>query len=258
MPGDPHVEMAAEPGDGRAPSGADRGPPGQGRDASGGAAPVQVLICDDHEVLRHGLRTVLTRAPDLVVVAEAAGAQEALTLAARFRPDVTVIGLGASGPVVRGLVRALTGMGVRVVLLGEPGQGSDLVDALQAGASGYVHTTVSPQRLVEGVRAVAQGETVLDAAATGELLHRLDDAPRHGDGGRSSLGGALTARQMAVSRLVAEGLTNAEIAERLDVSRATVKGHITVALRRLGLRDRTRLAIHVHRTAPATGEDTAP
>src|SRR3954467_1785161 len=106
MPGDPHVEMAAEPGDGRAPSGADRGPPGQGRDASGGAAPVQVLICDDHEVLRHGLRTVLTRAPDLVVVAEAAGAQEALTLAARFRPDVTVIGLGASGPVVRGLVRA--------------------------------------------------------------------------------------------------------------------------------------------------------
>jgi DNA-binding NarL/FixJ family response regulator len=218
-----------------------------------------VLICDDHEVLRHGLRTVLLRAPDLVVVAEAAGAPEALTLAARLRPDVTVVGLGASGPVVRGLVRELTGMGVRVVLLGEPGQGSDLVDALQAGASGYVHTTVSPQRLVDGVRAVAQGETVLDAAATGELLHRLDDAPRQGgEGSRSSSSGALTARQLAVSRLVAEGLTNAEIAERLGVSRATVKGHITVALRRLGVRDRTQLAIHLHRaTGPVAEEGPA-
>src|SRR5215213_1917667 len=100
---------------------------GDGVQTSPGAAPVQVLICDDHEVLRHGLRTVLSRAPDLVVVGEAEGAPEALTLAARFRPDVTVIGLGASGSVVRGLVRTLTGMGVRVVLLGEPGQGSDLV-----------------------------------------------------------------------------------------------------------------------------------
>jgi DNA-binding NarL/FixJ family response regulator len=255
MPGDPHVDMAAEPGPdgGRARSGADPASPGPGRDTCDGAAPVQVLICDDHEVLRHGLRTVLSRAPDLVVVAEATGATEALTLAARFRPDVTVIGLGASGPVVRGLVRTLTGMGVRVVLLGEPGQGSDLVDALQAGASGYVHTTVSPQRLVDGVRAVAQGETVLDAAATGELLHRLDDAPRSEEGSRSS-SGALTARQLAVSRLVAEGLTNAEIAERLDVSRATVKGHITVALRRLSLRDRTQLAIHLHRATGSAAE----
>ncbi|MBB3677221.1 LuxR C-terminal-related transcriptional regulator [Modestobacter versicolor] len=221
-------------------------------------AAVRVLVCDDHEVLRHGVRAVLLRAPDLLVVGEAEDAAEALELATRTRPDVTVVGLGVWGPVVQGLVRSLTGMGVRVVLLGEPGAGSDLVDALQAGASGYVHTTVSPQRLVDGVRAVAQGETVLDEAATGELLHRLDDTPRHADGARSAFSGALTARQMAVSRLVAEGLTNAEIAERLDVSRATVKGHITVALRRLGLRDRTQLAIQFHRaTGLARGEGPA-
>jgi DNA-binding NarL/FixJ family response regulator len=145
-------------------------------------------------------------------------------------------------------------MGIRVVLLGEPGAGSDLIDALQAGASGYVHTTVTPQRLIDGVRAVAQGETVLDAAATGELLHRLDDGPRSADGGPAAHSGPLTARQQTVSRLVAEGLTNAEIAARLNVSRATVKGHITVALRRLGLRDRTQLAIHFHRsTRPGDG-----
>ncbi|OMQ16266.1 LuxR family transcriptional regulator [Modestobacter sp. VKM Ac-2676] len=258
MTGDPYIGRAREAlPDGAVPrSSVDGGPPGRpgapshdGGVRHGGGARFRVLICDDHEVLRHGLRAVLLRAPDLIVAAEAASAADALVLAGRLRPDVTVVGLGAWGPVVEELVRSLTGLGIRVVLLGEAGAASDLVDALQAGASGYVHTTVSPQRLVDGVRAVAQGEMVLDAAATGELLHRLDDAPRQADGQRTSVSGVLTARQFAVSRLVAEGLTNAEIAERLDVSRATVKGHITVALRRLGLRDRTQLAIHFHRSA---------
>jgi len=266
MAGDSNLGMTREavrgaegglPGAHAVTLGREAGVPGGGAVVSSDAAPIQVLICDDHEVLRHGLRAVLLRAPDLAVVAEAACAAEALRLAGQFRPDVTVVGLGGWGAVVEDFVRALTQLGSRVLLLGEPGVGSNLVHALQAGASGYVHTTVTPQRLVDGVRAVAQGETVLDAAATGELLHRLDGAPRHTENGRSSLSGALTARQIAVSRLVAEGLTNAEIAERLEVSRATVKGHITVALRRLGLRDRTQLAIHVHRAAPATGEGTA-
>ena len=209
---------------------------------------MRVLICDDHEVLRHGLRTVLRRAPDFVVVAETGEADAALELAVRLRPDVALVGLGAPGPPVQDLVRALTGTGTRVVLLGEAGSGSDFVDALRAGARGYMHTTVTPGRLVEGVRAVAHGETVLDAAVTGELLHRLDGARPAAPGEEKAYSGPLTARQETVSRLVAEGLTNAEIAERLHVSRATVKGHITVALRRLGLRDRTQLAIHVHRS----------
>jgi DNA-binding NarL/FixJ family response regulator len=237
---------------------------GLGRDVSEGSTsgvggPIQVLICDDSEVLRHGLRTVLRAAPDLVVVAEAADSDEALTLAAVHRPDVALVGLGALGSVVEDLVRALTAMTIRVVLLGEARLGSDLVDALQAGARGYVHTTVSPQRLVEGVRAVAHGETVLDAAVTGELLHRLDAGRRPAPGEEDSVRSPLTARQQAVSELVAEGLSNAEIATRLQVSRATVKGHITVALRRLGLRDRTQLAIHVHRAArPDTGREAGP
>jgi DNA-binding NarL/FixJ family response regulator len=117
-----------------------------------------------------------------------------------------------------------------------------------------VHAAVSSQRLIECVRAVARGETVLDANVTGELLHRLDDVARSGDDGQPRAHGPLTARQQAVAELVAEGLTNAEIAERLQLSRATVKGHITVALRRLALRDRTQLAIHVHRsTRPGPG-----
>ncbi|MGY1707250.1 LuxR C-terminal-related transcriptional regulator [Geodermatophilus sp. SYSU D00697] len=215
--------------------------------ASSRGGPLSVLICDDHEVLRHGLRAVFRQAPDVTVVAEAADADEALSMAATVRPDVTLVGLGAQGVVVQELVRALTGMGIAVVLLGETGAGSDLVEALQAGTRGYVHTTVSPERLVEGVRAVARGETVLDASVTGELLQCLDGARQAADGSDRSASGQLTARQWVVAELVSEGLTNAEIAARLRVSRATVKGHITVALRRLGLRDRTQLAIHVHR-----------
>jgi DNA-binding NarL/FixJ family response regulator len=220
--------------------------------------PVRILICDDHEVLRHGLRTVLRRAPELVVVAETGDADEAVALADSLRPDVTLVGLGGEGPLVEGLVEALTALGVRVVLLGEAGAGSGVVDALRAGARGFVDTTASPERLVEGVRAVAHGEIVLDAAVTGELLHRLDGGHQR-ENDAQLFATSLTARQQAVSDLVAEGLTNAEIAERLNVSRATVKGHITVALRRLGLRDRTQLAIHVHRSArPGSGWAEGP
>jgi DNA-binding NarL/FixJ family response regulator len=220
--------------------------------------PVKVLICDDHEVLRQGLRTVLRRTPDLVVVAEAADAEQALALAESLHPAVTLVGLGGRGAVVQNLVAALAGMGVRVVLLGEAGAGGDPVDALRAGARGYMRTAVSPERLVEGVRSVAQGETVLDAAVARELLQHLE-APRPDTVSAAGRGNPLTGRQEAVSELVAEGLTNAEIADRLQVSRATVKGHITVALRRLGLRDRTQLAIYVHRSgARNSGREEGP
>jgi DNA-binding NarL/FixJ family response regulator len=221
--------------------------------------PAQVLICDDHEVLRHGLRAVLRWAPDLAVVAEAADADRALELATELRPDVTLLGLGTRGSAMIELVRALTATGTRVVLLGEAGNGGDLVEALRAGARGYVYTTVSSDRLVEGVRAVLRGETLLDAAVTGELLHHLDGARSAAAADDGPGRNPLTARQQAVSALVAEGLTNAEIAARLEVSRATVKGHITVALRRLGLRDRTQLAIHVNRRArPGSGWEAGP
>ena len=227
------------------------------RDAPGGAVPpARVLICDDHEVLRHGLRAVLRWAPDLVVVAEATDAEGALALAAELEPEITLVGLGTQGQAIPSLVRALTTTGTRVVLLGEAGSGEDMVEALRAGARGYVHTTVRPDRLVAGVRAVLRGETLLDAAVTGELLHQLDGTRPAGEpAGRNPL----TARQRAVSELVAQGLTNAEIAARLRLSRATVKGHITVALRRLGLRDRTQLAIHVNRrTRPGDDWQAGP
>ncbi|MEX5719402.1 LuxR C-terminal-related transcriptional regulator [Geodermatophilus maliterrae] len=228
-----------------------------GSAVAGSGSSVRVLVCDDHEVLRHGLRTVLRRAPDLTVVAEAADVDEALSLAATVRPDVALLGLETRGPGVQDLVRTMSAKGIRVVLLGEACVGSDAVEALKAGARGYVHVAISPQLLIEYVRAVARGETVLDPSVTGELLSQLD-GDRSGDGD-GPVHNALTARQQTVAGLVAEGLSNAEIAARLQVSRATVKGHITVALRRLNLRDRTQLAIHVHRAArPGEGPGGLP
>jgi DNA-binding NarL/FixJ family response regulator len=208
--------------------------------------PVGVLICDDHEVLRHGLLAALRWAPDLAVVGQAADTEQARSVLATTRAQVALVGLGDGGAAVRELVRTLLDAGVRVVLIGEPAREEDLLAALRAGVRGFVRTTVSPGRLVDGVRAVAAGQTVLDPAVAGELLERLGAQAE--EGGRPS-SGPLTARQQEVAELVAEGLTNAEIAARLQVSRATVKGHITVALRRLQLRDRTQLAIYVHRTA---------
>src|SRR4028119_973171 len=118
----------------------------------GPVPPARVLICDDHEVLRHGLRAVLRWAPDLVVVAEATDAEGALALAAELEPEITLVGLGTQGQAIPSLVRALTTTGTRVVLLGEAGSGEDMVEALRAGARGYVHTTVRPARLAAGGR----------------------------------------------------------------------------------------------------------
>jgi DNA-binding NarL/FixJ family response regulator len=205
-------------------------------------APVRVLICDDHEVFRHGLRAVLRQIPGVCVVAEAACVGEALPLASTARPDVTLMGVDGQGPVLPDLVREMTGTGTRVLLLGEVGAASDLLEVLRAGARGYVHAAVSSQRLIECVRAVARGETVLDANVTGELLHRLDDVARSGDDGQPWAHGPLTARQQVVAELVAEGLTNAEIAARLVVSVRTVDHHVAAVLAKLRVTSRREVA----------------
>jgi DNA-binding NarL/FixJ family response regulator len=114
-----------------------------GSGVPGGGSPVRVLVCDGHDVLRRGLRTVLRRAPDLVVVGEAADVDEALILAAGVAPDVTLLGLDTRRTAVQELVRTLSRTGNRVVLMGEAAAGSDVVEVLKAGARGYVHAAVS-------------------------------------------------------------------------------------------------------------------
>jgi CheY-like chemotaxis protein len=151
--------------------GLDHGLPGLA--VSDDGRPVRVLGCDDHEVLRHGLRTVLCRVPDLAVVAEAADADEARSLAGTVRPDVALVGLGAQGPVVRDLAREMTGRRIRVVLLGEAGAGSDLVEALRAGARLRAHDREPAAPARGGPRGGVWGDGPR-LLRHGELLHRLD------------------------------------------------------------------------------------
>lgn len=217
--------------------------------------PVRIMVCDDHEVYRLGLRALMSRVSDLAVVAESADPAAAMQVVLTARPQVAVIGFPLAVDGTPGLIKRLDRDGIGVVVLADADNEHDLIDALRAGARGYLPRRVAPTRLLDGIRAVARRETALDSTAAEHLAHYLDAAqgrPSVVDApvvqGPAQLVQRLTARQREVVRLVADGLSNAEVGAALYVSQATVKSHLTIILRRLGLRDRTQLAILVHRT----------
>lgn len=209
---------------------------------------VRVGLCEDQEVFRLGLRVVLEAHPDMAVVAESTHLTGALAEADRTGTQVVVVRQGLVGEETLPLLRALCDRGTAVLVLGEPGVDAEteLVDVLQAGVRGYLPRRSGAQRLVEGVRALARHEAALDTAATDQLVQYLT-APAASPGlGRGVLG-TLTERQREVAQLVAQGLSNEEIASRLFLSLATVKSHLTAVMRRVEVRTRTQLAILVNR-----------
>lgn len=215
-------------------------------------------MCDDHEVYRLGLRALLSRVFDMNVVGESADAEAALVLAGSARPLVAVIGLPVAESGTPDLIRRLRqdGIGV-VVLMADADDEHGLVDVLRAGARGFLRRRVPPGRLLDGIRAVARRETALDSLAAEHLTRYLDGAPSYpaaaAPAGSPVLLQQLTARQREVASLVADGLSNAEVGAALFVSQATVKSHLTTILRTLGLRDRTQLAILMHRNTANEG-----
>ncbi|WP_456971357.1 LuxR C-terminal-related transcriptional regulator [Geodermatophilus sp. SYSU D00815] len=220
-----------------------------------GAAPpptslVRVLLCEDQEVFRLGLRVVLEAEPDMAVVAETAHLPGALAAVDDAGTQVVVVRQGLVGGATLPLLRDLCRRGTAVLVLAEQGDEADaeLVEVLQAGVRGYLPRRSAAQRLVDGVRALARHEAALDPAATSRLVRYLT-APEAGSGagaGERALD-RLTERQRDVAELVAQGLSNEEIAGRLFLSLATVKSHLTASMRRLGVRTRTQLAILVNR-----------
>jgi DNA-binding NarL/FixJ family response regulator len=208
---------------------------------------VRVLLCEDQEVYRLGLRVILEAEPDMAVVAETAHLPGAVRAADGLQTQVVVVRQGLVGSATLPLLRDLCRRGTAVLVLAEPGaEGeSELVDVLQAGVRGYLPRRAAAQRLVDGVRALAKNEAALDSTATSRLVHYLTGPARPG-GGRRALD-RLTDRQREVAELVAEGLSNEEIAQRLFLSLATVKSHLTASMRRLDVRTRTQLAILVNR-----------
>jgi DNA-binding NarL/FixJ family response regulator len=204
---------------------------------------IRVLVADDQALVRSGFRLILEAREDIDVVGEAEDGAEAVELARRVDPDVILMDVRM--PKLDGVeaTRRLTAAGVRarVVILTTFDLDEYVHEAIRAGASGFLLKDVRPAQLVDAVRVVAAGEALLAPTVTRRLLDRFaralpDEKPP------PSLAG-LTARELEILRLVAGGLSNAEIAEQLVVTEATVKTHVSSVLRKLHLRDRVQAVV---------------
>jgi DNA-binding NarL/FixJ family response regulator len=202
---------------------------------------IRVLIADDQALVRGGLRAILDAQEDLEVVAEADDGDAAVELAAELKPDVVVMDIRM--PRLDGIEAtrrlALRGVEASVLVLTTFDLDEYVYNALRAGAAGFMLKDAPPQRLADAVRTVASGETLLAPAITRRLVERYAAEPAPD----ATAFAELTAREVDVVRLVARGLSNAEIGGELFLSEATVKTHLTSILRKVGLRDRTQLVV---------------
>jgi DNA-binding NarL/FixJ family response regulator len=221
---------------------------------------ISVLIADDQDLVRVGLRMVLEAEPDLAVAGEAGDGGQALARARLLDPDVILMdvrmpgmnGIEATSRLVQG------GSQARILMLTTFNLDEYVYHALKAGASGFLFKDATREQLTGAVRAVAAGETLLAPAVTRRLIENFCRGPAPGDLADVRTQ-RLSERELEVVRLIAQGLSNAEIAARLYLSGTTVKSHITRILAKLDLRDRVQVAVHAyehgivrpsHRTPP--------
>jgi DNA-binding NarL/FixJ family response regulator len=204
---------------------------------------VRVLIADDQALVRSGFRLILEARPDLEVVGEAQHGGEAVRLASELEPDVILMDVRMPGTdgieATREIVAA--GSSARILVLTTFDLDEYVYAAIQAGASGFLLKDVRPLDLIDAIRLVASGNALLGPTVTRRLLDRFADASRRG--GASEAVGLLTARELEILRLVASGLSNAELARQLVLSETTVKTHVSSVLRKLGVRDRVQAVI---------------
>ena len=201
---------------------------------------LRILIADDQELVRAGLRMILEAQGDLEVVAEASDGLEAIAAAERTDPDVILMDIRM--PNLDGVEATRRLEGRRVLILTTFDLDEYVVEALRAGASGFLLKDAPPAELVRAVRVVATGDALLSPSVTRQLLDRV--VPRLGATQPApAVLESLTDRERDVLRLVAQGLSNAEIAERLVVSEATVKTHVSHILEKLDLRDRVQAVV---------------
>jgi DNA-binding NarL/FixJ family response regulator len=212
----------------------------------------RVVLVDDQPLLRTGFRMILSAEPDLLVVGEAGDGASAVELARRLRPDVVLMDIRMPGMDGIEATRALAGPGVedpiKVLMLTTFGLDEYVVESLRAGASGFLLKDAPAEDLVEAIRVVAAGEALLAPSVTRRLLDRVASRlpPAHDD--TIPALSELTERELEVLKLVARGLSNAEIAEKLVVSETTVKTHVSRILGKLDLRDRVQVVILAYET----------
>ena len=207
---------------------------------------IRVLVADDQALVRAGFRVLVDSAVDLEVIAEAANGSEAVELTKAHRPDVVLMDIRM--PVMDGLeaTRRITAQAadppVRVLILTTFDLDEHVFAALQAGASGFLLKDTPPADLLAGIRLIAAGEALLSPTVTRHLIEEFVRRPQPGRATNISLD-ALTEREIEVLRHVAKGWSNAEIAEHLYVTAATVKTHLSRLLMKLHARDRAQLIV---------------
>lgn len=213
------------------------------------AAPITVLIADDHPVVRQGLRSLLDVQDDIDIAGEAADGADTVEQAQRLNPDVILLDLKLPGLDGVGVLRELHARGVRArALVLTSVMGSEPVaPAMQAGAAGYLYKDVDPVALVRAIRSVHDGNLVLAPDAAGALSHPARGQQGTGDREYARGVAALTAREQQVLGLLARGRSNREIARSLGVSEKTVKTHVSSVLAKLGVQDRTQAAVYAVR-----------
>jgi DNA-binding NarL/FixJ family response regulator len=201
---------------------------------------IRVLVAEDHAVVRAGLEQLLAGAEDIEVVGTAANGEEAVELTRERHPDVVLMDLvmpGVDGIEATRRILELDG-GARVVVLTSFSDRNAIMDALDAGAIGYLLKDAEPEELVRGIRAAARGESPLDPKAAREVLSaRTERAPS----------AELSPREREVLVLLASGLPNKLIAQRLGISEKTVKAHLTHVFGQIGVTDRTQAALWAQR-----------
>jgi two-component system, NarL family, response regulator LiaR len=207
--------------------------------------PITVLLVDDHAMVRQGVRAFLETQPDIAVVAEAASGEQAVRLAAEHAPDVALMDLIMPGMDGVEATRRLTARSPRtnVVVLTSYHDDEHVFPAIRAGALSYVLKEVGPDELAETVRKAATGEAVLHPRVAARVVRELHGARRD----QPNVFHDLSERELEVLKLIAEGLSNAEISGRLFISEKTTKNHVSNILGKLHLADRTQAAVYAWR-----------
>ncbi|WUU85855.1 response regulator transcription factor [Streptomyces cellulosae] len=205
--------------------------------------PIRVFLLDDHEVVRRGVHDLLNDEPDITVVGEAATVEQALVRVPALRPRVAVLDVrlpdGDGVTVCRELRSQMPDLAC--LMLTSFDHEEALLDSIMAGASGYVLKQIRGSDLVEAVRTVARGQSLLDPSATTKLMERLRGGPRKEQ--EEDVLPGLTEREREILELIGEGLTNRQIGRRLYLAEKTVKNHISRLLAKLGVERRIQAAV---------------
>ncbi|MFD7732557.1 response regulator [Kitasatospora phosalacinea] len=213
---------------------------------------VRVLLADDQALLRGTFRLLIDSAPDLEVVGEAGTGREAVALARELRADLVLMDIrmpDLDGLAATALITADEDLaGVKVLVLTTFESDEYVAEALRAGASGFLGKGIDPEELLDAIRVVAAGDALLSPAATKALIGRFLAQPDPGRRAALPRLDVLTAREQEVVALVAAGLSNDDIAERLFVTPLTAKTHVNRAMTKLGARDRAQLVVIAYET----------